>query len=169
MHLCPSFSTCGEVPLPPQTTNNTLSSLQDMLLVSHPDNVIDSKSSLPPCTVMATQLLDYNNPECIINWIDHPCPPVSISGEVQLCSPISTCGTCCSVMANQLLDYNNPECIINWIDHPSQAHSHDLPVDFSQIKLLRPSASHSAQDHFKSPSVLAPCHKTTYVCPTIAL
>jgi len=37
------------------------------------------------------------------------------------------------------------------------------------LKLLRLSASHSAQDHFKSPRVLAPCYKTTHVCPTIAL
>ena len=43
-----------------------------MLLVSHPDNVIDSKSSLPAGSVMAIQLLVYNNPEGIIDWIDQP-------------------------------------------------------------------------------------------------
>jgi len=59
-------------------------------------------------------------------------------------------------MANQLLDYNNPECIINWIDHPSQAHSHDLPIDFSQ-----PQAPQTKRKPFSSRSLQEPKRLST--------
>ena len=62
----------GEVQNTTPTINSALSSLQAILQASHPDNAVDKKASQPAGPVMATQLLDYNNPEGIINWSDHP-------------------------------------------------------------------------------------------------
>jgi len=56
-------------------TCNTLSSIsliQDIAAVSHPDNAIAATYLQPTGQVMATQLLDYNNPEGILEWTEQP-------------------------------------------------------------------------------------------------
>jgi len=62
----------GEVTSSQHSSLTTLSSIQDIAAVSHPDNVIAPTHLQPAGQVMATQILDYNNPEGMLEWTEQP-------------------------------------------------------------------------------------------------
>ena len=62
----------GVAPHPTCNTLSSISFIQDIAAVSHPDNAIAATYLQPTGQVMATQLLDYNNPEGILEWTEQP-------------------------------------------------------------------------------------------------